>query len=55
MEELTLWAASATVKGADGAEIKWRFCIDFRKINSVTVDEYYPMPTDRGCIEYLTC
>jgi hypothetical protein len=52
LEELTLWAASADVKGADGAEIKSRFCIDFRRINSVT-DEYYPMPTDRECIEYL--
>ena len=53
LEELALWSASADVVGADGAAIKWRFCIDYRKINSVTVDEYYPMPTDRECIEYL--
>ncbi len=53
LEELTLWAASADVRAADGSEIKWRFCIDFRRINAVTVDEYYPMPMDRECIEYL--
>jgi hypothetical protein len=33
--------------------IRWRFTIDFRKLNDVTVEEFYPFPETRECIESL--
>ena len=33
--------------------IRWRFKIDFRKLNDVTVEEFYPFPETRECIESL--
>jgi hypothetical protein len=52
MELVRTHAISADVHTGD-AVIRWRFCIDFRRINSVTVDEFFPFPETRECMEYL--
>jgi hypothetical protein len=35
------------------AKKRWRFCIDYRKINRILIQEQYPLPETRECIEYL--
>ena len=52
LELVRTHAISADVR-TDDTVIRWRFCIDFRRINSVTVDEFFPFPETRECMEYL--
>jgi hypothetical protein len=52
LELVRTHAISADVHTGDTV-IRWRFCIDFRRINSVTVDEFFPFPETRECMEYL--
>ena len=33
---------------------RWRFCIDYRRINRICIQEHYPLPETRECIEYLS-
>ena len=35
------------------AKKRWRFCIDYRKVNRILIQEQYPLPETRECIEYL--
>jgi hypothetical protein len=35
------------------AKKRWRFCIDYRRINRILIQEQYPLPETRECIEYL--
>jgi len=35
------------------AKRRWRFCIDYRKVNRILIQEQYPLPETRECIEYL--
>jgi hypothetical protein len=49
--------ASFGAAGQSGASVpakpRWRFCIDYRKVNRICVQEHYPLPETRECIEYL--
>jgi hypothetical protein len=45
--------AAAGSSVAAPAKPRWRFCIDYRKVNRICVQEHYPLPETRECIEYL--
>jgi len=52
MEIATLFSMEADIQ-VGSSQIRWRFTIDFRKLNEVTVEEFYPFPETRECIESL--
>ena len=46
------WASPIVlVKKKDGA---WRFCVDFRKLNDVTLKDSFPLPQINGLLDTLT-
>jgi hypothetical protein len=52
MEVASLFEMMADIQ-VGPSTIRWRFTIDFRKLNDVTVEEFYPFPETRECIESL--
>ena len=52
MEIASLFEMMADIQ-VGPSTIRWRFTIDFRKLNDVTVEEFYPFPETRECIESL--
>jgi hypothetical protein len=52
MEVASLFEIMADIQ-VGPSTIRWRFTIDFRKLNDVTVEEFYPFPETRECIESL--
>ena len=45
------WAAPVVLAPKPGG--KWRFCVDYRKLNSMTKREVYPLPRLEDCIDSL--
>lgn len=46
------WASPVViVPKSDGS---WRFCVDYRKLNSITVKDSYPLPRMDECIDSLS-
>lgn len=50
-DSLSEYAAPVTLaKKADGT---WRFCVDYRKLNSLTKEAKYPLPRIEDCLDQL--
>ena len=45
------WAAPVVLAPKPGG--KWRFCVDYRKLNEMTKREVYPLPRLEDCIDSL--
>ena len=45
------WAAPVVLAPKPGG--KWRFCVDYRKLNAMTKREVYPLPRLEDCIDSL--
>lgn len=50
-DSISEYAAPVTLaKKADGT---WRFCVDYRKLNSITKEAKYPLPRIEDCLDKL--
>ena len=47
------FGASSNPNAPPAVKKRWRFCVDYRKINRILIQEHYPLPETRECIEYL--